>query len=324
MGEAVARLAAELKALHQAAGGPSYRQLVGLAQRQSPPVRLAVATLSGWLCGQTIPSDARAFRWLVEVLDQQARRRAGETDNRPCDWRRWEQLRQHALAQRRKERPVRGESASTTKPDEQRESAPVGVDHDDTRAAPVVPVARRGRRLVRRAATVVAAAALVATGFVAARMTAGSAPPAQAAGVGQSTASLVIIGSDHKNQVAEPLPGPNRWFVAHDVQGPDDCPDGWACFFQNEQFNTLSAGWMILAQDEEKVYNLTGQYDKAFSSWINRTPVDIGWHEQPNAWGSWHGMEPGQRRATMGAEARTGSSVHIFVDDRAFAPGSKP
>lgn len=48
------------------------------------------------------------------------------------------------------------------------------------------------------------------------------------------------------------LPGPYRWFVAHDVSGADACPDGWACFFQNPDFNAQASGWEILVQDDAK------------------------------------------------------------------------
>ncbi|MFF4739305.1 peptidase inhibitor family I36 protein [Streptomyces sp. NPDC001262] len=316
MGATAERLAAELRALHQEAGRPSYRRLVGRARGERPPEKLSLTTLSHWFSGQTIPSDPRAFRYLVGLLQEDAERRRSAATVR--DWRWWEQLRQEALAERQGERAIKGtpgtDQSEGTAPD--RESGPR-------------PRLRPG--FLRWCLAAVTALALFGAGFLTARVDGAeargsAAPPAQTWGTQPIGADPpTIVGTDKVAHTADALPGPYRWFVAHDVSGADACPDGWACFFQNPNFNAQASGWEILVQDDEKTYDLAGQYNKAISSWINRTSVCIAWHELPHAEGSsWHGMSPGERRAALGAADKKAQSIHTLTDAAAFTPGSHP
>ncbi|GGU47537.1 hypothetical protein GCM10010289_80070 [Streptomyces violascens] len=71
--------------------------------------------------------------------------------------------------------------------------------------------------------------------------------------------------------------------------------------------------------------DLVGQYNKAISSWINRTSVCMAWHELPHVEGcSWHGLFPGERRVSLGAEDKKAQSIHTFTDAAAFTRGSRP
>ena len=70
----VSRLAAALRELHAAAGSPSPSELKRQGQAQRPPVSLPSSTISDWLRGNSVPSDPRAFLFLVGYLERRARR----------------------------------------------------------------------------------------------------------------------------------------------------------------------------------------------------------------------------------------------------------
>ena len=70
----VSRLAGALRELHAAADSPSPSELKRQGQAQVPPVGLPSSTVSDWLRGNSAPSDARAFLFLVDYLGHKARR----------------------------------------------------------------------------------------------------------------------------------------------------------------------------------------------------------------------------------------------------------
>jgi Peptidase inhibitor family I36 len=306
MGGATERLACELRRLREAAGNPSYSRLVDEAKQHRPPVKLAPATLTGWFRGQTVPSDSGAWRYLIGNLQSRAQRRGCASACK--DWREWERLRQAAVKERGVVLPP------PTPPD--------GVPNNKARF-PALDAAR-----IKWWILAAVAASSFALGFTTARLTSLPAPrptvTKEIQGAPPDADPPVIVGTDGKVRKADPLPGPSRWFVAQDVRGPGACLDGWACLFQNQNYNTEASGWMILVQDEDKTYNFEGQYDKAVRSWMNRTPVEIAWHQQPNDEGSWHGMEPGARKPSLGTADQTMSSLHTMTDADAWPPGSHP
>jgi hypothetical protein len=75
-----------LQRLLEAAGSPSYSDLVEDAARESPPITLTPQTLSAWFTGKVkTPKDNRAREFLITRLEDLARRRApglrsGEAD----------------------------------------------------------------------------------------------------------------------------------------------------------------------------------------------------------------------------------------------------
>jgi hypothetical protein len=105
------KFAADLERLYERAGKPELARLRRQGERQRPPVVLNDATLSDWLTGKSIPSQAKepAFRFLVELLEgwagthgeAQVRRRADE----------WVQ---RCRAARRSRRPARSDTGQDT------------------------------------------------------------------------------------------------------------------------------------------------------------------------------------------------------------------
>lgn len=60
--------AAELRALYEAAGSPTYALLVHQAGQQRPPVKLTEQSLSDWLGGVSMPAKSAAVRFLAAYL----------------------------------------------------------------------------------------------------------------------------------------------------------------------------------------------------------------------------------------------------------------
>lgn len=338
------RLAEELRRLHQAAGAPSYRSLT--LQAKAERVKFGVATLSDWFCGNTVPSDPAVFRYLVETLEARAARRArilpagAVPAYRRRDAAQWEALRRLAVGSRQEMIATAGNpplppSAGTDAADDGKAAMPeVEPDLKPVLEPELEPERKRaGAGLVRRLLTPAWAAAAgglaagVGIGLALGGLTApdGSVARASArpaAPAPQPPAPTFVLAG--RSTSAEPLPGPHHWYVAHGVAEPDACPEGWVCLFQNPEFNSAAPGWMIIARDEDEVYDLPGQYDHAVRSWINTTNVDVAWHADPDDAGDFHGMDPHTRRGDLGGEDRTMASLHILTDDRAFPPGSKP
>ncbi|MEV0398749.1 peptidase inhibitor family I36 protein [Actinoallomurus sp. NPDC050550] len=327
MGEAQTRLPDQLRRLHEAAGRPSYRRLVDLARQQRPPVKLAAATLSEWMSGKAVPSDPAVFRFLVETLEERALRRGPAPTRRPQDWRVWERWRQEAMAERTAA-PAAVTIAPTAPPPTAAVTAlpVVPPPTAEVTAPPVIPPPA-AETAPRRRPYWIAAGIAAGTAAIAGTVLLVGHRPATAHQAAADPAPTVIT-ADGTARAAERLPGPTTWYVAHDVSGPDACPATWACFYQNEDFNRRSAGWMILAQDpngsESDSYDFTPPYDKAMSSWINNTPLDIAWHAEHHHHGPFFRMDPGARAARLGPAARTASSVHILFDDQAWPRGAKP
>lgn len=95
----VSKLAAALRELYKAAGSPSPSELKRQGQAQMPPVRLPSSTVSDWLHGNSAPSEARAFRFLVDYLTRRAQR-IGSV-NKALPYTQWELLLKQAQDYRR-------------------------------------------------------------------------------------------------------------------------------------------------------------------------------------------------------------------------------
>jgi tetratricopeptide (TPR) repeat protein len=93
-----AGLAKHLKALHQAAGRPTYDRVVNAVHQHRGKKTLSDSTLSGWFRGKSVPSDTALFRAVVEYL------LASAPDFPHQSLVTWEQLRAAAEAQRNKRR----------------------------------------------------------------------------------------------------------------------------------------------------------------------------------------------------------------------------
>jgi hypothetical protein len=107
---AVERLAKALKALHKQAGSPSYAKIISDAGRASPPVEFNDSSLSDWINGRSVPSDARAFSVLISCLEK----RVPRTEGRPSvDRARWERLRDDAWSERQASRAARARRPAT-------------------------------------------------------------------------------------------------------------------------------------------------------------------------------------------------------------------
>ncbi|MFC8965495.1 hypothetical protein [Streptomyces sp. NPDC057094] len=90
---------AMLKGLYERAGSPALSVLVRQGQQQQPPIELSTSSLSDWLAGQSVPSQARVVQWLVAHLAQRARQ--ADHAGPPAGWMRlWE----GALDERRQRR----------------------------------------------------------------------------------------------------------------------------------------------------------------------------------------------------------------------------
>jgi tetratricopeptide (TPR) repeat protein len=75
----LAKFAAELRALHQAAGNPPLPKLVHQARKQRPPVILTPSSLSAWLNGKNPPKASPGMKFLLEFLHDQAKSRGIRT-----------------------------------------------------------------------------------------------------------------------------------------------------------------------------------------------------------------------------------------------------
>ncbi|MFG2713019.1 ATP-binding protein [Streptomyces goshikiensis] len=68
------RLWSELRAVHEAAGRPTLRRLVGVAGEQKPPLKVSDTTVNDWLNGKSLPdkTSTRVFLVLVRFLGNEA------------------------------------------------------------------------------------------------------------------------------------------------------------------------------------------------------------------------------------------------------------
>ncbi len=98
--------AAELRALYEAAGRPTYAQLVHQAGKRQPPVKFTVQSLSDWLRGVSVPNKPDKVEFLATYLGALASERGHGVHG--AGW--WEDL--HDRAQKAK-RASRGGRPST-------------------------------------------------------------------------------------------------------------------------------------------------------------------------------------------------------------------
>ncbi|WP_051806399.1 ATP-binding protein [Streptomyces sp. NRRL F-2747] len=100
MADPAQRFWAELAAAYKSAKRPTLKRLVRLGNQQTPPVKIAMSTLNGWLNGRTVPNRDydRYVMAPVDFLQQEAARVGSGYARRPEGW--WQQL----LAAARQER----------------------------------------------------------------------------------------------------------------------------------------------------------------------------------------------------------------------------
>ncbi|MFF3072749.1 peptidase inhibitor family I36 protein [Kitasatospora sp. NPDC057904] len=298
---AAERFTEELRKLYEAAGAPTYRQLADQGMRQQPQVKVGVATLCDWLNGRSIPSDAKVARFVVEVLEARAQRRGAAAKR---GWAYWEELRRAAIDERRKpSQPPR----------------PPGPGDDAGRSR----LSRRGRLgLLAGAVLAVAGAATVA---VLVFLPSGREPaPSDSGSAVPGAPPVPAIADAHGGRAVVDVPsGPGRFYVAHEVQGPDACPRNWVCLFENQSFNERP-GWMLLA-DASGPYDLDAAHDKAASSVVNNTAVDVALHVEHSFLSPYVHADPYTRITDLRAPDKgTPSLVNILTDGHAWTPGTLP
>ncbi|GAA4145615.1 hypothetical protein GCM10022285_50720 [Streptomyces tunisiensis] len=129
-GTAARAFAAMLKGLYERAGSPPLAAVVRQGRLQRPAVGLSTSSLSEWLSGRSVPSQARVVQFLVSFFAQQARQagRAGAPGG-------WSRLWEGAVEERRQRRggrparpvprdgpalraPVRGRLVAELQPEE--------------------------------------------------------------------------------------------------------------------------------------------------------------------------------------------------------------
>jgi hypothetical protein len=284
---AIERFSQELRALRDAAGAPSYRQLQHLAARRHPPLRLPPATLSDWFNGRTVPNDPDVLRFLVSELERRAARRTGTMP--PCRTAHFEALRRTAVADRR------------TTPSPPPPEAP-----------PSPPPARHpapGRTFLAIGVSlcaVVATAAAVVHYLVP--------PAADPASTALPEPRPDVRAADGRPALWHRLPGGALWYAFENISGADACPSDWFCLYANPGYNARP-GWMLALQDRERRgYDMVGRYDKAVRGYVNNLDVDTALNEEIE----WHGadicLRAGTRAPSLGPHDRWASSAHIFTD----------
>ncbi|MEU4833596.1 hypothetical protein [Streptosporangium sp. NPDC023615] len=100
--DATGRYAAALRALHQAAGAPTWAMIQRQATVQRPPLKVSAASWSDWRNGRNVPSNQKVAEWLIAFLRGRARQKSPGYVAPPAAW--WEELRRRALAERRQGR----------------------------------------------------------------------------------------------------------------------------------------------------------------------------------------------------------------------------
>ncbi len=93
---------AALRDLHEAAGSPTYAQLIYQASQQKPPVTITESSLSDWLLGNSVPAKPAAVRFLVLYLSARAKQRGHQVQS-PASW-----LKLHDRARRARQASRRG------------------------------------------------------------------------------------------------------------------------------------------------------------------------------------------------------------------------
>ncbi|GAA4561156.1 hypothetical protein GCM10023097_77060 [Streptomyces collinus] len=116
-GTAARAFTAMLKDLYEGAGSPPLAAVVRQGRLQRPSVGLSTSSLSDWLAGRSVPSQARVVQFLVSFFAQQARQtgRAGA----PGGWLRlWEGAVEERRQRRggRPARPVPGDGPALRAP----------------------------------------------------------------------------------------------------------------------------------------------------------------------------------------------------------------
>lgn len=80
------QLAAALRELHEAAGGPDPSVLRRQGKAQKPPVNMASSTVSDWLNGKSVPSGTTAFWFFVDYLQPKATQRSNYRQRSHLEW----------------------------------------------------------------------------------------------------------------------------------------------------------------------------------------------------------------------------------------------
>lgn len=342
------QFSAELRRLYLAAGRPPYRSLTMLAERQKPPVRLGVSTLSDWLNGRSVPSDPRSLRFLLEALQFHAKNNSlstpGATPYRPRPWPEWERLRQEAIKARQAAMaapadPLSSAAASAAPPDpDSAVDAPVVTSPAAAPAPAPAAGALRGARdwvfhhpvaTVSGVVAVVAvvAAAVTATVISMASTTTRGTPGGTSAGAsGNGPAPLVhrqpiIFDYRHRSAVVARPANLNQFWVARDVAGLAACPTGYACFYEHRDFNRRH-GWMAFAQVPDQTYDFIPPYDKAIESVANKMTVDLALYPESGGDGSWIGVHAGETDPDLAPYSHAISSQRIFTNDHSAKDAS--
>lgn len=125
-----AQFGAELRALYEAAGKPTYAAVCHQARAQRPPVRLGTSTLSAWLKGDNVPADPRTVAFLIGYLTNLAKRRNRGFAMHPSGW--WDALYKAAVEEKRGGRGRGGRPSSTLSASARFREAPVSLEQKPT------------------------------------------------------------------------------------------------------------------------------------------------------------------------------------------------
>jgi hypothetical protein len=121
------QFAAELRALYEAAGKPTYAAVCHQAKAQRPPLRMGTSTLSAWIKGDNVPADPRTVAFLTSYLANLAKRRDRSFEPRPAGW--WDALYRAAVEEKRAGRGRGGRpSSAASAPDPDDPATSVGAD----------------------------------------------------------------------------------------------------------------------------------------------------------------------------------------------------
>lgn len=94
-----------LRALWKRSGPVAQADIIAAAKRLNPPMTLSPNSVSGWLNGRYVPSQAARSEFLIAYLLREARRLDPDVQVPPKAW--WETQRKAALAERRQGRAGR-------------------------------------------------------------------------------------------------------------------------------------------------------------------------------------------------------------------------
>jgi len=143
----------ELRALYQAAGQPTLKQLVRLGLAQEPPIEIGPSTINGWLNSRAVPVGRKNERYLAALIASLQARVGSDAEYKRLPSGEWGRLLRAAQAQRaagkRNGRPRRPDISlyGARAPQRHDQSASARAYPRISPAVPGAPLVGRGREL---------------------------------------------------------------------------------------------------------------------------------------------------------------------------------